>query len=479
MSATGPVTSRSAPISEEEKERRWKVAIRACKSRWWSTDPREPAITPFPQELVSLITAYLRPEEREAYCLSHRLIIPATRDDFPKDLSAHFTPFQVSVRENPRGCIAIAPLIPLNPYLRDILFRADVPRSLPAIGFFDKLSRFNRVMHAEYNRINLDVTEFSLSGDATDATLQDIATRFPNLRSLDLSDCKTISDAGLAHLSTLPLQSLDLSHCYSITNEGLAHLSGLPLHSLSLKFNTITNEGLAHLRSLPLRSLNLAQCDKITDEGLAHLASLPLQSLVLNGCSAITNEGMAYLSHFPLKSLSLSFCSHITDAGLVHLSTLPLQTLQLNQISDAGLAYLSQCPLQSLSLWNCRHITDAGLAHLSTLPLQSLDLENCHNITNEGLAHLSGLPLHSLSLRFCDKITDEGLAHLSTLPLQSLDLTCGFPPRRGKITDQGLAHLSGLPLQSLTLWDGEIFRPPLFRFTTSEDGTQTVTVISR
>ncbi len=95
------------------------------------------------------------------------------------------------------------------------------------------------------------------------------------LQTLNLADCRRITDAGLAHLSGLTqLRELDLSWLDKITDAGLAHLKGLTkLRELSLSHcYNITDAGLVHLKGLSqLRELNLSDCDNITDAGLAHL----------------------------------------------------------------------------------------------------------------------------------------------------------------------------------------------------------------
>jgi Leucine-rich repeat (LRR) protein len=64
------------------------------------------------------------------------------------------------------------------------------------------------------------------------------------LVELDLSTTQ-ITDAGLAHLKTLPsLARLHLYNCPKITDAGLTHLQELPgLVRLSLQFSKITDEG--------------------------------------------------------------------------------------------------------------------------------------------------------------------------------------------------------------------------------------------
>ena len=126
-----------------------------------------------------------------------------------------------------------------------------------------------------------------MPSNITDSVLRNL----PSYRYLDLTRCKRITDAGLAHISTLTsLQHLDLDNCTRITDAGLAHLS------------TLTS----------LQHLDLNNCTRITDAGLAHISTLT-----------------------SLQHLYLSFCPSITDAGLAHLSTLTsLQHLNLYQLQS-------------------------------------------------------------------------------------------------------------------------------------------------
>ena len=165
-----------------------------------------------------------------------------------------------------------------------------------------------------------------------------------NVKHLDLSGCRNITDAGLKHLSEnlTNLQSLNLSHCHHITDEGLKDLA-----------KYLTN----------LTHLDLSWCIKITDEGLEILTNLiKLQILNLTWCDKITDEAIKNLPQ-NLKSLNLSDCRKITDEGLKKLEKLT--------------------KLQNLDLSGCYEITDAGLKHLSEklTKLQSLDLWAGGNIT--------------------------------------------------------------------------------------------------
>ena len=154
--------------------------------------------------------------------------------------------------------------------------------------------------------INIGATQFDLSHFKylTDDVL---ALLPPNLEHLDLNGCN-ITDAGLALLPHFTkLHTLDLSGCKNITNAGLAHLQKFTnLEHLDLNGCNITDAGLRYLQDLPLETLVLSFCSNITDAGIAHLQVLPLQNLDLSYCRNITDEGLRYLLELHLRKLNLS-----------------------------------------------------------------------------------------------------------------------------------------------------------------------------
>ena len=92
------------------------------------------------------------------------------------------------------------------------------------------------------------------------------------LETLDLQNCRQITDAGLLHLKGLTnLTSLVLAGT-RVTDTGMVHLKGLAnLETLLLDNTKITNAGLVHLKGLAkLQTLNLRHT-KVTDAGVAKL----------------------------------------------------------------------------------------------------------------------------------------------------------------------------------------------------------------
>jgi len=121
---------------------------------------------------------------------------------------------------------------------------------------------------------------------------QEYAVRAKNITDRDL--------AGLVkELAGLPaLVLLNLSENRSITGAGLAHLRGLPgIRYLNLSSCGLSNPGLEHLKGLPrLERLDLSYCNRLTDLSVKSLRALQnLTFLDLQGCVKITNGGLSKL----------------------------------------------------------------------------------------------------------------------------------------------------------------------------------------
>jgi hypothetical protein len=117
------------------------------------------------------------------------------------------------------------------------------------------------------------------------------------------------------------------SDCTSLTDVGLQHLSSLhTLTSLDLSSANLTGFGLQHLSSLhALTTLNIYGCKRLTDAGLQHLSSLhALTTLKLSGCTSLTDAGLQHLSSLhALRSLDLSF-TDLTRVRRQHLADVDL-----------------------------------------------------------------------------------------------------------------------------------------------------------
>ena len=205
----------------------------------------------------------------------------------------------------------------------------------------------------------------------------------------------TATDSDLLLLEAMPhLQYLELSGCRRITDAGLAHVACLKqLQWLLLNETQVTDADLLLLEAMPhLQYLELANCRRITDAGLAHVVCLPqLQWLTLSE-TQVTDAGLAQIGRMQeLVGLFLSG-DRISDMGLIHVGGLrQLHTLAIDNtpITDAGLVYLQPLRrIRTLNLTGTR-VGDAGLISLEALDLDTLHLANTR-LTDAGLARLRG-----------------------------------------------------------------------------------------
>jgi F-box/leucine-rich repeat protein 14 len=312
-----------------------------------------------------------------------------------------------------------------------------------------------------------------------------LVNAIPDLTSLNLSGCFSVTDTGLnmAFCRDLPcLTTLNLSFCKQVSDMGLGciaqHLKNLKELQLGGTQLNITNRGLMAISVglKKLKSLNLRGCHGISDTGISYIAGRSensmcgnhdLEHLGLQDCQRITDTALEFVSAglTSLKTIDLSFCFSVTDDGIKFLakmrSLLEINLRRCNSITDTGLGYLaglpgqqSLAPLAALDVSFCEKVGDQGLVHLSRLhSLQSLSFCSC-DISDFGIEQIVQT-LHSLTtlnIGQCTRITDRSLLLISTHmgQLTSIDLYgCN------NITTSGLEKIMKLPSLStlnLGLW---------------------------
>ncbi|KAM5236427.1 F-box and leucine-rich repeat protein 13 [Ctenodactylus gundi] len=305
------------------------------------------------------------------------------------------------------------------------------------------------------------------------------------------------------------LQELNVSDCPTLTDESMKHISeGCPgILCLNLSNTTITNRT---MRLLPrhfhnLQNLSLAYCRKFTDKGLQYLnlgnGCHKLIYLDLSGCTQISVQGfrniansctgimhltindMPTLTDNCVKALvekcqriiSVVFIGspHISDCAFKALSICNLRKIRFEgnkRITDASFQlidqrypdithiYMPDCKgitdgsLKSLShlkqltvlnLANCLRISDTGLKQFldgpSSMRIRELNFSNCVHLGDASVMKLSERcpNLNYLSLRYCEHITDQGSEYILNIhSLISLDIS------GTGISDEGLITLS-------------------------------------
>ncbi len=175
----------------------------------------------------------------------------------------------------------------------------------------------------------------------------------PNLKILDLSYCKHITDRSMVHLAAHAsnrLRSLSLTRCTSVSDAGFQAWA-------PYRFNCLTH-------------LCLADCTYLSDNAIVSL---------VNSAKNLTH-------------LDLSFCCALSDTAteVVALGLPLLQELRLafcgSAVSDASLrcVALHLNDLRGLSVRGCVRVTGVGVEHVldGCGRLEWLDASQCKNLTN-------------------------------------------------------------------------------------------------
>ncbi|ERN12106.1 uncharacterized protein LOC18440312 isoform X1 [Amborella trichopoda] len=180
------------------------------------------------------------------------------------------------------------------------------------------------------------IEEVDLMGESSvDAEWMAYLGAYRYLRSLNLADCKRVTDFALWNISGLSsLQEVDLSRCSRITDKGIAHLLSIQnLQKLCLPETAVSSNGVHLLSSLR----NLTYLDlggiRVTDSALSSLATLTdLEYLELWG-SDISDQGAAFLTRLSkLNFLNLAW-TNVTE-----LPNFPsLKTLNMSQCAISSI----------------------------------------------------------------------------------------------------------------------------------------------
>lgn len=241
---------------------------------------------------------------------------------------------------------------------------------------------------------HIDFSDFR--GRDWESIFDTLFTQFPNLESLDFSNCN-ITDAEIEMLAkrlrkrttdalTEMLGCIRTSpNAALLQNEILACALSSREPSFGQKLQELIraceSRGNREILQLAKRCQGLLKIDvnnhlNITDDGVSSLAERcsHLQYIDLGSCKDITDEGVIALAgRCPhLQYINLSECERITDRGV--------------------LALTERCPnLRHIDLSDCGHITNASVIELAKrLPnLQFIALGECSNITDDAVKALA------------------------------------------------------------------------------------------
>jgi hypothetical protein len=225
------------------------------------------------------------------------------------------------------------------------------------VGFFAQLRQLRSIHFSSYARCLNDAGIGSLHfsflrrlaipmSKLTDAGVDDLVSRFPDLECLDVGFCTAITDRAAQELTKLcGLRSVSLKGCCKLTSACLRSLKSFP----------------------ELTFLDLGHSSWLNDEALKKLKDFPkLELLNLDLCRDISPSGFAQLAHFQcLTGISLGLLGVKQHKDVVYqaLSTmkkLKLVNLSSNNTTIPQLEMLAQIPGLRLVKFSGCHLLRSG-----------------------------------------------------------------------------------------------------------------------
>ena len=163
----------------------------------------------------------------------------------------------------------------------------------------------------------------------------------PALRSLSLNHCLQLSDDTLESVvrHNPNLTSLNLAGCRSLTNACCYYLSSFlsaSLTSLDLSGNGLINDaGLAHIGTLTnLTTLRMRGVDFMRDGALALSSCTRLTHLDLSDCPFVSGKTASFLAlYMQLETLELAGCTLINDRAVHYIASIKHDRRVLQRLS--------------------------------------------------------------------------------------------------------------------------------------------------
>ncbi|XP_043488356.1 dynein regulatory complex subunit 6 [Polistes fuscatus] len=281
--------------------------------------------------------------------------------------------------------------------------------------------RNDRMWKLSVNALNLD-----------ESCITSIVKCFPNLRYLDVGYCFiAITDITIQNIfeKLIFLRTLKVTHCDRITDAGLMGIdTSNNIDIQSLKVNVIEKPSESLLRiSLRSRAEEEIVCDANRTSYIKNLLK------DISTLSPLTMPAFSLTRLKGLRELDFSGCTRITDVSLKHhFAFIELRVLSLRkccQITHVGLEYVAKNnpAIEELDLTLCYNISDLGVSYLAMYlhRLKRLYLQGCTQLTNESLKYIRDncKSLQYLDIRHCKKITIFEIPSLPFLHIESTQPT--------------------------------------------------------
>lgn len=306
--------------------------------------------------------------------------------------------------------------------------------------------------------------ELFMSGCLLEKTDGWITNSFKNLKSLNLSENKYITDALFYRFvkSAPALEELCLSLCPLQFHGGfikkfypninnifdnpsecvftfyfvLQFIASRAKYIKNLVFSNTLIDGaalksLSEIADLKLECLHLNTCDQLTNAGIIALTKhqKSLRELDIGLCTRVTDQSLMYISDnlINLEYLNIQRCRAVSNLGITELHKLKkLKNLNISQCElitregiENGISKEENRTIQELDI-NSLNLVQSGIIMISETMsnLRYIDLSFCFNaVTDTSIQVIfkNQVLLHTLKISYCDKVSDAGLTGMGKI----------------------------------------------------------------
>lgn len=165
--------------------------------------------------------------------------------------------------------------------------------------------------------------------DVTAPAILEMSNRAKGLKSIDLSNCRKVSDTLLARIVgwVVPQQTqTQLQNASLFNNRQKLTNGGRPILNTKVSSSNAVTPAPGTVLGCPdLSSISLSYCKHITDRTMHHIANhaaTRIESVDLTRCTTITDTGFQYWGNARferLKRLCLADCTYLSDQSIVWL----------------------------------------------------------------------------------------------------------------------------------------------------------------
>lgn len=204
----------------------------------------------------------------------------------------------------------------------------------------------------------------------------------PSLNSINLNNNILIEDTDLKYLPNT-LQTLQIKNCKNLTDHALTILSKYKIHHLEISANNFSTNALSNLvKALPIKHLIIENGENLDTSFFLSLKDKEIKEFSINGSKHLCDLSIKSICNPFLEVFLSDNCKNLTDETIHHFTNTSVKILHLQDainISDKGLKKLSCLQMNTFYISNNPLITEKSIKVIS-VGIKNLFCIDCENL---------------------------------------------------------------------------------------------------